>query len=1058
MKKILIYILFIVILSSFASAGRQATINYDDYLFLYFGNGTSINDIAGGKGSLLSSNSGFVSHGNGNKIAEVTRTSSPGSWDWDLISDLTTGTITAEWDMVAIAALVEVGFTPDITNLGISMTETACTFKFQTDIYFSNSTSAVNQFPFVGDDLDARDQNLTYVMVADLDNNKCSYAIYNTTPEPDVMLGSVNDTTMQAVRPTLEGWHMMQGQGNEPTLLMDNASMYLGNGIVDGKPGLGSPGVPANPTWLHPATNNQKNRTNITVNVSHSGALADIGFYFYVDDDIIFDNVTGNESTFLAWETDLSDGEYIFKAIVQNVTSGIFSSNISRTWTLDTTNPIITLNENNSFNISNIATINQYANYLFLDISAEDETGLFGFEINITKAGISYFNYSNTTFVGGNLTFNYTTNISLSSWPSGVFTVNVSASDSHTANSIDDYDVSNGINTIEFNTIEGNRIEISSDGSAYSTLYNKKIDKYEFGWNYLLTDSTRKFTVESDNKIYYLPNSKYTAHFVIQGKGINGNWIDFEGIGKDYSVKKINDRKYEITFTNLPLTNQIVSKSLGGVNLVVESYRWYKGNYTDTSPTASTFGNVETFSLNITRNTTFARPNVTFVFDEITYSTTTTTNEDHIIFSRDLSIPNPSGSSALLDFEWVVNITQSDDTSYTFNISNSLNISESLMDDCSVYNTTILSILGKDEETNKEVNTTLNIVLFSKIVGTGINNSYELSGKSNYTFCTDSGFNFTIDSIMEYGDGTIYTDRKYYLNNFTIDTSITAEVFLYNLNNSKASEITLTVFDTTTGDKVPGAFIKILRFYPGENVLRTVEIEKTDEVGETLGKMVLADVFYKFIIEKPAGTVKFASDVLRILSLTRSFGISFATDVLDTWDKIHGVSTSVTCTKGTQTCRITWSDTSNIVRDATLEVWRSTGITDTLLSTQTTTSAAGTISYTIVEDTTGRAYTAKGFIESNTGTSLYGVGIAGLIFSDNPFFTDEAHRIASLFPLFLLVVVIVFSLIDFGVVGITIGSLLGLIIGSIIGILPIDPFYLISFILLAVILIYKLSK
>ena len=311
---------------------------------------------------------------------------------------------------------------------------------------------------------------------------------------------------------------------------------------------------------------------------------------------------------------------------------------------------------------------------------------------------------------------------------------------------------------------------------------------------------------------------------------------------------------------------------------------------------------------------------------------------------------------------------------------------------------------------------------------------------------------------MEYGDGNTYTDRKYYLNNFSIDTSTVNDVYLYHLNNSKASEIVFTVFDTTTGDEVSNAYIKILRYYPGENVYRLVEVSKTDETGQSLGKMVLADVFYKFLIEIPIGTVKLDTGILRILSLTRSFGISFIEDYLDTWDKIHDVSYSTTCTKSTQTCRVTWSDSSNIVQDVTLEVWRTNGITDELLSTQTTASAAGTISYTIVEATDGNAYTAKGFIESNTGTSFYGVGIAGLIFSDNPFFTDETHRLASLFPLFLLVLVIVFALIDFGAIGITIGSLLGLIIGSVTGILPIDIYYLISFILLAVILIYKLSK
>jgi len=261
-----------------------------------------------------------------------------------------------------------------------------------------------------------------------------------------------------------------------------------------------------------------------------------------------------------------------------------------------------------------------------------------------------------------------------------------------------------------------------------------------------------------------------------------------------------------------------------------------------------------------------------------------------------------------------------------------------------------------------------------------------------------------------------------------------------------------------TGDEVPGAFIKMLRYYPGENSYRTVEIAKTDETGKTLGKMVLADVFYKFIIEKPAGLVKLNTDVLRMLSLTRSFGISFAVNYLDTWNKIGSISTSVTCTKGTNTCRVTWSDENNIVQDVTWEVWRTNGLDDELLSTQTSSSASGTLTYTITEDTLGNAYTAIGYIESNTGPSKYDAGISGLIYPDNPFFNDQDSKIGSLFSLLLLVVVVVFALIDFGAIGVAIGGMVGLAVGSITGIMPLDPFYFISFIIMTIILIYKLSK
>lgn len=726
--------------------------------------------------------------------------------------------------------------------------------------------------------------------------------------------------------------------------------------------------------------------------------------------------------------------------------------------TIDTTTPVITLNGGNSFNDSNISLTNQYANYLNFNISITDDNEVHAVIINVTTPnGTAVFEYSNFSLGAGNMSFNFSQNVSTSTWDNVVYIINISASDPHTAFSIDDYEIEKYFNRLVFHTPEDNQITISSDGSVTSTEFEKKRDRYEFGFNYLLESDTRTFTVKSENKIYYLPNSQYQGHFVIYSEGVIGNWIDFEGIDGKPSITKISDREYEITFTNIKPSKRIIAKSLGSTNVVSKKYFWYKGNSTTIAPTSSIFGNTETFVLNISRNLSFVIPNASFIFDGIEQEIDFTFNDEFIIFSSDVVITEPSSASEIINLSWVVNITQQDDSIYSFDIERSINVSLSILDNCGIYNTTILTITGRDEETDEDVVMDLNIFFDSSDSG-NLNSSFELSGSTNYTFCSDASENFTVSAVMEYGDLVIYADRKYYLNDFQIDITSSSEVFLYHLNNSKASEIVFTVFDSTTGDKVRDAFIEILRYYPGENVFRVVEIAKTDETGKSLGKMVLADVFYKFIIKKPAGTIKLDTGILRVLSLTRSFGIAFATDPLDTWRRIEGVDTSVTCTRDTQTCRITWSDTSSVVQDIRLEVWRMNGLADEMLFSNTVAAASGTISYTIIEDTTGNRYVAKGFIESNTGRTTYPTEWASLIYSDNPFFTDSTHRLASIFPLFLLMIVLVFALIDFGTVGIVIGSMLGLVTGSIVGILPLSPFYFVSFIIMGIILIYKLSK
>ena len=658
--------------------------------------------------------------------------------------------------------------------------------------------------------------------------------------------------------------------------------------------------------------------------------------------------------------------------------------------------------------------------------------------------------YTNLTTVLSSTTNNYSNTLDISSWAIGNYTLKTEVSDSHTAKDWGEgTKQKTGISYFKFDTDEKNTIRITSDTIPLSKEVVDKKDRKNFNFNYLLNKNTFTFYLESDNPIVYLPESKAVnaPHFVVTGSdGIRGNWIDFseKQLEKnDYTVEKISDYKYSITVKSNG-KKSFEFDSIGGLNVVENHYKVQIGAVVEVH----------------VNDPILAIPlNFTSLFNGITKHSAdslgiNTSSVRYINITKGTHILGINSS----------NYT-STNTSQTIN-SNYHNITINLykgnvIDNCSLYNSKIITFIGKDEETNADTNMSLDITVKHTAVNdpTAITNtSFEFRNNVNYSICTDTNKTFLLDAIMDFGDGSVYTKKKYYLNNYTANSNTSNLVYLYHLNNTKASEIVFTVFDTQTGTKVSETYIKILRYYPGENVLRTVEIAKTDENGQSLGKMVLADVFYKFILEKPAGTVKLTSDTLRVLSLTRSFGISFVTDYLDTWDKVHGISTSTTCTKGTNTCRVTWSDTSNIVQDVTLEVWRMNGLSDVMISSQTSTAAAGTISYTITEDTTGNSYEARSYVESNTGTSNYFLGLGSLFFSDNPFFTNTTNRTASLFPLMLLVLVIVFALLDFGVIGVIVGSLAGLLTGSIIGILPLSPMYFISFILITIILIYKLSK
>ncbi len=345
------------------------------------------------------------------------------------------------------------------------------------------------------------------------------------------------------------------------------------------------------PTIVAPTpADNANNNTNVTLNVTHSTVNNDVRYYLYFGDsstltenDYYYFNVTRNGSEYSSFVTNVSvDGIYYWKYKVQNVSSGIFSANTTqRTWTLDTTNPTISFGNNNNFSIDNSTIINSYLNNLSINILFFD-TNLYQTLINITNSsGLTQYQILNTSITG--TTANYSRIVDISTWAVGDYTIRLSATDSHTAKEIYPYDVITRLDYFRYTTEEGNVIKIKSDTLPLTKSTTKFKDRYDFGFNYLFQKDTYKFIIESYNKIDYIKDSGYNAHFVIIGNNGKGNWIDFEHpslSAKDYVITKIDDYTYEVEITANGLKSFTFS-SLGGLNTVEEHYKFKVGAVID---------------------------------------------------------------------------------------------------------------------------------------------------------------------------------------------------------------------------------------------------------------------------------------------------------------------------------------------------------------------------------------------------------------------------------------------------------------------------------------------
>jgi len=709
------------------------------------------------------------------------------------------------------------------------------------------------------------------------------------------------------------------------------------------------------PVWIHPSVDGQTNNTNITINISHSGT--DVNISFYVNNESYFYNksmtVIGSHWN---WTTNFSDGTYVLKASVYNYSSNIWSNNITRTLKIDTTIPTITLNLNNSFNTSSVSRINQYDNYLYFDITVADESALFGFMVNATevKTGTSYFNYTNISFGYGNKTFNFTRNVSTSSWPAGVYNITIIASDSHTINSIDKYDVNDGINTIRFDTVEGNRIEISSDGSSYSTLHTKKTDRYWFGWNYLFADSTRKFTLKSNNKIYYLSGSKYTAHFVVLSNRLNGNWIDFENIGKDYSVKKISDKEYDIIFTNLPLTNQIISKSIGGTNKITESYFWYKGNSSISSNSSSAYGKTENFLLNISRNLSYAIPTSNFVFNGTIYDdVTNTTYTNYIIFSKDITIPRPVGISQNLPYFWNVTIIQPiNNDKYTFEISDTINVSTSLLHNCTEYDISTLNV---------------SFINFADDNPVDVNYEYSFDYSGNNFSDSGTGANF---SLCLFEDETIVTGDFFieWINNSFLYTYYIEDLTLTNTTQTLTLRVTAGTTDTTAtvynqdNELFEGVYIRYLKYDVDTNDYLLVGIGKTNFEGELVMPLVQNTERYQFMLYYPYSTLLQTTIPSYITGTSILFQLSAVEDVAGDFHKVMNIDYSLSFSNITDTFTWVYSDSNSVISRGCMDVYKiiASGFNNTI-SEECLSVVSGTITSTVTREN-GTTYLANTYV------------------------------------------------------------------------------------------------
>lgn len=441
------------------------------------------------------------------------------------------------------------------------------------------------------------------------------------------------------------------------TMYFDNIIVYNGT-LYEEEPHFITVNVdfPLNGSSLNLANLSNGNLfINISKNSTSSCYINDTAsFKFYSDNNATKKTVFVN-STFLA------NKEYtVLIHCNESAVSAGSGWNIT-SFLYDITSPEFFMNQSNFFNESNSSST--YLDNAVFNLSFFDDTGVFGYLINVSKDDISYFELINTSINTESAI--YQRNEDISAWPEGTYDVEITYADGHTIREIGDYNIIKGLNQITFKTTEGNTISISSVG-AISTLHTKAVDRYSYGFDYLLSDTERTFILESDKKIEYIRDSRYNAHFVVWNQQKReGNWIDFEGNGNSCSIRMINEKKYEIIFSGLNLGKKVVFNSIGGLNSVTYHYEWYRGVYSVNYAPIVTSSTNQMFKFNISNSTPILDISASFHYNGTQKDVTKSSYALFYNFSSEFVVPEPQ---ALYNWTWYINVSEVGGVVYNFTV------------------------------------------------------------------------------------------------------------------------------------------------------------------------------------------------------------------------------------------------------------------------------------------------------------------------------------------------------------------------------------------------------
>lgn len=373
------------------------------------------------------------------------------------------------------------------------------------------------------------------------------------------------------------------------------------------------------------------------------------------------------------------------------------------------------------------------------------------------------------------------------------------------------------------------------------------------------------------------------------------------------------------------------------------------------------------------------------------------------------------------------------------------------IDNCSTYTNTILNFTMLRESDNALLNNaTLNIWVnaTSPFIGTYKSFNFSFTSVNYYALCVPDNTitSWTINAQAEYSLLPTYAEKNYWFVNYPLNSSPT-NINLYLTNNT--AQVTLQVRDYND-DAISDAYISVLSYDLGTNSYRTTEIVKTDSGGDAYAQIVQNTNWYAFIVEYE-GEILLQTLPTKITTNTLTLRVNLDTDYFASYDVTQGITYDLTFNNNTATYSFTWSDPTGGVAQGCIRLTKQSINGETVLNTSCTTSSAATLLITIPEAVGTNTYRADAYVT----ISGQNFPLDTLSHSYN-----TTYRTFGLSGIFLSMLVIL-TLVMVGLwhpAAAVILMVVGVVTTNVMGIFYLNWTYIITFIILAAITIYRTGR